>query len=97
MNFASNLVEKTLGHVGDTTTHQDISNPNRDVNEFADTTTEMIALTWQGKNHVEMSESTNQSFALRYSYMNPRQDIQTQNRRASRRYSQGHREHHLRL
>lgn len=54
MNAAANLIEKVVGR-GDATITTNISNPDVDISKYADTTTPMKALTWQGKNHVEIS------------------------------------------
>jgi hypothetical protein len=55
MNAAANLVEKIVGHQTDTTITTNVSNPNVDIEKFADTSVPMKALAWQGKNHVEIS------------------------------------------
>jgi hypothetical protein len=48
-------VEKLLGHDGNATTKQDITNPARDRQKYADPSGEtMKALVWMGKNKVEV-------------------------------------------
>jgi threonine dehydrogenase-like Zn-dependent dehydrogenase len=55
---AANLVEKAIGHLGVATTEQDVSNPARDRERFADPSGEkMKALAWMGKNAVEVVET----------------------------------------
>lgn len=52
---AANLVEAAIGHTGDATTEQNLSNPARDTAKYADPSGEtMQALVWQGKNAVEV-------------------------------------------
>ena len=58
MSQAANLLEKALGHTGDATTEQNLSNPNRDVGKYADPSGEkMKALVWNGKNSVKIIET----------------------------------------
>ncbi|KAI5799799.1 chaperonin 10-like protein [Geopyxis carbonaria] len=57
MNAAANLAERIIGSQTDTTITTGASNPAVDPEKFADTTTKMLALTWQGKNHVTVSET----------------------------------------
>jgi threonine dehydrogenase-like Zn-dependent dehydrogenase len=55
---AANLVEKAVGHLGIATTEQDVSNPARDRERYADPSGEkMKALAWMGKNTVEVVET----------------------------------------
>lgn len=56
MNAAANLVEKVLGS-GDASVTTHVANPATDPSKFADTSVRMKALTWSGKNHVEISET----------------------------------------
>jgi threonine dehydrogenase-like Zn-dependent dehydrogenase len=52
---AANLVEKAIGHTGDATTEQNMTNPDRDRQKYADPSGEtMKALVWMGKNSVEV-------------------------------------------
>lgn len=58
MTQAANLVEKILGHTGDATTEQNMTNPNRDISKYADPSGEkMKALVWNGKNDVKVIET----------------------------------------
>lgn len=58
LSQAANLVEKGLGHTGDATTEQNLSNPDRDVSKYADPSGEkMKALVWNGKNDVKVVET----------------------------------------
>ncbi|CCX06861.1 alcohol dehydrogenase [Pyronema domesticum] len=57
MNAAANLVERIVGHQTDTTITTNVSNPNVDIEKFADTSVPMKALAWQGKNHVEIIDT----------------------------------------
>ena len=58
MSQAANLLEKALGHTGDATTEQNVSNPNRDIEKYADPSGEkMKALVWNGKNDVKVIET----------------------------------------
>lgn len=52
---AANLVETAIGHTGEATTEQNVSNPARDRQKYADPSGEtMKALVWMGKNSVEV-------------------------------------------
>lgn len=58
MSQAANLLEKAMGHGGDATTEQNMTNPNRDVSKYADPSGEkMKALVWNGKNDVKVIET----------------------------------------
>lgn len=58
LSQAANLLEKALGHTGDATTEQNMTNPDRDIAKYADPSGEkMLALTWQGKNSVKLVET----------------------------------------
>ena len=58
LSKAVNLVEKMIGHTGDATTEQNISNPARDPGRYADPSgAKMKALTWAGKNTVRLGEA----------------------------------------
>jgi len=51
-------VEKRLGHTGDATTEQNLTNPNQDPGKYADPSGEkMQALIWNGKNSVKVIET----------------------------------------
>ena len=55
MSQAANLGEKAMGHTGDAQTEQNMTNPARDREQYADPSGEkMKALVWMGKNHVEV-------------------------------------------
>ena len=55
---AANLVEKAIGHTGDATTEQDMTNPDRDRQKYADPSGEkMKALVWTGKDSVQVVDS----------------------------------------
>jgi len=57
MSQAAAGVEKLLGHGDNAATAQDITNPGRDRQKYADPSGEtMQALTWQGKNSVKVSK-----------------------------------------
>lgn len=57
MSHAANYVEKAVGHQGQGTTEQDMTNPARDRAKYADPSGEtMKALVWMGKNDVQVSE-----------------------------------------
>lgn len=59
MSQAANLVEKAIGHTGDATTEQNVSNPDRNPEKYADPSGEkMKALVWMGKNTVQMIEAS---------------------------------------
>lgn len=52
---AANLVEQALGHQGDATTVQNVSNPARDRAKYADKSgATMKALVWNGKNSIKL-------------------------------------------
>jgi hypothetical protein len=52
---AANYAEKAMGHGDNATIQQDISNPAKDPRNFADPSgATMKALTWQGKNKVQI-------------------------------------------
>ena len=56
LSQAANLVEKALGHGDNATTEQDITNPDRDRQKYADPSGEtMKALAWMAPNNVQMS------------------------------------------
>ena len=58
LSQAANLVEKLMGHTGDATTEQNLTNPDRDVGKYADPSGEkMKALVWNGKNSVKVVET----------------------------------------
>jgi len=58
LSQAANLVEKFLGHGGEATTEQNMTNPNRDISKYADPSGEkMKALVWNGKNDVKVIET----------------------------------------
>ena len=57
MAQAANLVEKVLGHQENAVTEQDVTNPARNREKYADPSGEkMKALVWMGKNTVEIGE-----------------------------------------
>ncbi len=54
---AANLIEKTLGHGDNAVTEQNMTNPARDREKYADPSGEkMKALVWMGKNSVEVCQ-----------------------------------------
>ena len=56
LSQAANLVEKALGHGDNATTEQDITNPDRDRQKYADPSGEMMkALVWMSPNNVQIS------------------------------------------
>jgi hypothetical protein len=55
MNAASNLAEKVLGSGDSSDITTGVSNPSVDISKFADTNVKMHALTWMGKNDVQIS------------------------------------------
>ena len=58
LSQAANYVEKAIGHTGDATTEQNLSNPDRNPSKYADPSGEtMKALTWQGKNSVKVVDA----------------------------------------
>ena len=55
MSQAAAYVEKAIGHGDNTTTAQDVTNPDRDREKYGDPSGEkMKALAWMGKNNVQM-------------------------------------------
>jgi hypothetical protein len=55
LSQAASVLEKVIGHGGNATTEQDITNPARDRAKYADPSGEtMKALVWMGKNKVEV-------------------------------------------
>ena len=59
MSQAANLAEKAVGHTGDATTEQNMTNPARDTEKYADPSgATMKALTWNGKNSVKLGPYT---------------------------------------
>ncbi|KAN0096320.1 GroES-like protein [Hyaloscypha variabilis] len=57
LSQAASVLEKVIGHGGNATTEQDITNPARDRAKYADPSGEtMKALVWMGKNKVEVQE-----------------------------------------
>lgn len=58
LSQATNLVEKAMGHTGDAITEQDMTNPDRNREKYADPSGEkMKALVWMGKNDVQLGAS----------------------------------------
>ena len=58
LSQAANLLEKALGHTGDATTEQNMTNPNRDPGKYADPSGEkMKALVWNGKGSVKVIDT----------------------------------------
>ena len=58
LSQAAALVEKAVGHTGDATTEQNLTNPAQDVSKYADPSGEkMKALIWNGKNSVKLIET----------------------------------------
>jgi threonine dehydrogenase-like Zn-dependent dehydrogenase len=58
LSQAAGLVEKIIGHTGDATTEQNLTNPSQDVEKYADPSGEkMKALVWNGKNSVKVVET----------------------------------------
>lgn len=58
MSQAANLGEKAMGHTGDATTEQNMTNPARDRQKYGDPSGEtMKALVWMGKNDVRVVET----------------------------------------
>ena len=58
LSQAANLLEKALGHGGEATTEQNLSNPDRNPEKYADPSGEkMKALVWNGKNDVKVIET----------------------------------------
>lgn len=59
---AASYLEKVIGHGNDATTTQDIANPGRDRNKYADPSgKKMKALCWMGKNNPQVRKSTQNS------------------------------------
>jgi threonine dehydrogenase-like Zn-dependent dehydrogenase len=57
LSQAAAKVEKIIGHDGSATTEQDITNPGKDRQKYADPSGEMMkALVWMGKNSVEVRD-----------------------------------------
>ncbi len=54
--------EQGIGHGDNAVTEQDVTNPGRNREKYGDPTETMKALTWQGKNSVQVSKYT--QFAL---------------------------------
>ena len=55
LSQAASLVEKALGHGENATTEQDVTNPARNREKYADPSGEtMKALVWNGKNSVKV-------------------------------------------
>ena len=58
LSQAAALVEKVIGHGGEATTEQNLSNPSKDAEKYADPSGEkMKALVWNGKNSVKVVET----------------------------------------
>lgn len=58
LSQAAALVEKVIGHTGDATTEQNLTNPSKDISRYADPSGEkMKALVWNGKNNVKVIET----------------------------------------
>lgn len=56
LSQATNKLEQAIGHTGDATTEQNMTNPSRDAAKYADPSGEkMKALAWMGKNDVKIS------------------------------------------
>lgn len=55
MNTASNITVRLMGEDDECVT-QHISSPAKNVEDWADTSERMIAVTWQGKNKVAVCE-----------------------------------------
>ena len=55
LSQAANLVEKLVGHNNNAVTEQNLTNPGRDREKYADPSGEtMKALCWMGKNTVKV-------------------------------------------
>ena len=55
MSQGANLVERAMGHGDNAVTEQNLTNPARDREKYGDPSGEkMKALTWMGKNTVEL-------------------------------------------
>ena len=58
LSQAANLLEKAIGHTGDATTEQNMTNPDRNREKYADPSGEtMKALTWNGKGSVKVVDT----------------------------------------
>jgi threonine dehydrogenase-like Zn-dependent dehydrogenase len=58
LSQAAAVVEKIIGHTGDATTEQNLTNPAKDPEKYADPSGEkMKALIWNGKNSVKVVET----------------------------------------
>ncbi|ETN44635.1 uncharacterized protein HMPREF1541_10305 [Cyphellophora europaea CBS 101466] len=58
LSQAAALVEKVIGHGGEATTEQNLTNPSKDPGKYADPSGEkMKALVWNGKNSVKVIET----------------------------------------
>ncbi|OAP64657.1 hypothetical protein AYL99_00629 [Fonsecaea erecta] len=58
LSQAAAVVEKIIGHTGDAETEQNLSNPSKDAEKYADPSGEkMKALVWNGKNSVKVVET----------------------------------------
>lgn len=97
---SANVLEKAMGHVEGGVTEQNMTNPDRDRQQYGDPSGErMKALVWNGKNSVEVGSSRPTPL-----YSNPvliavpcfSRDPQTQDYRGARCDPQSHRKHHLR-
>ena len=55
MSQAAFKAEQAIGHGDNSITAQDITNPANDPSKLGDASDSMLALTWQGKNKVQMS------------------------------------------
>lgn len=56
LSQAAYKAEQALGHGNNATTAQDVTNPANDRERYGDSSETMKALTWQGKNTVEIVE-----------------------------------------
>lgn len=67
---SANVLEKAMGHVEGGVTEQNMTNPDRDRQQYGDPSGErMKALVWNGKNSVEVGSSLPTTM-----YFNPRPD-----------------------
>lgn len=67
---SANVLEKAMGHVEGGVTEQNMTNPDRDRQQYGDPSGErMKALVWNGKNSVEVGSSLPATL-----YSNPRPD-----------------------
>jgi len=53
--------EQALGHGDNAITEQDVANPALNREKYGDPSNQMVALTWQGKNSVKISEQPGRS------------------------------------